>query len=194
MIGVVLCGGKSTRMGTDKGLLKLHAGTWAQTAFDKLSTLQVPVLLSVNNDQLPAYRQVFPGAELVCDKASLEIRGPLSGVLSTHLTHPGKDLFVLACDLPLMEETVLQEILAAYRKQPLYDVWLFKNDSDYEPLCGIYSAGGLARVSTMYDNGQLAKHSMKYILEHLDVFSVPLKEEYKKAFRNFNAHAELNGL
>jgi molybdopterin-guanine dinucleotide biosynthesis protein A len=36
MLGIILCGGQSLRMGRDKGLLKLEAKTWAQTAIDKM--------------------------------------------------------------------------------------------------------------------------------------------------------------
>ena len=44
MIGVVLCGGNSTRMGSDKGLLKEEEETWAELAGRKLKALQLPVL------------------------------------------------------------------------------------------------------------------------------------------------------
>ena len=48
MLGIVLCGGQSLRMGKDKGLLKLEAKTWAQTAIDKIAVLNFPVKISVN--------------------------------------------------------------------------------------------------------------------------------------------------
>jgi hypothetical protein len=32
------------------------------------------------------------------------------------------------------------------------------------------------------------------MLYHINAFMLPIREEQKKAFRNFNAHAELNGL
>ncbi len=47
MIGLILCGGQSSRMGSDKGLLKLEAKTWAQTAIDKMEILHIPVKISV---------------------------------------------------------------------------------------------------------------------------------------------------
>ena len=72
MIGIILCGGQSSRMGSDKGLLKLEANTWAQTAVDKLSILDTPVKLSVNRQQLNDYAEVFAADDLVVDAASLQ--------------------------------------------------------------------------------------------------------------------------
>ncbi len=194
MVGVILCGGQSSRMGTDKGLIKLEAKTWAQTAFDKLSALQFPVKLSVNKQQYNDYTSVFPPADIITDTDQLQVKGPLLGVLSTHLKYPGEDIFVFACDMPLMEPFLLQELWASYQTNPGPDAFVFTNDGEPEPLCGVYKASGLAKILTLYHSQQLSRHSMKFMLDHINVFTLPLPDAHKKCFRNFNAHAELNGL
>jgi len=194
MLGVILCGGKSTRMGSDKGLLKLHAGTWAQTAVEKLGALEMCVVLSVNCSQYRDYSPIFTIEQLVKDNEELDVHGPLSGVLSVHLKYPQQDLFVLACDMPLMENKILSQLLDAYRNNMTYDAFVFTNEGEPEPLCAIYRANGLAQIVQMLQKGQLTKHSMKFTIEHLDSFSIPLQDEQKRYFRNFNALAELNGL
>ena len=194
MLGVVLCGGQSTRMGTDKGLLKLHANTWAQTAIDKLSELQLPIIISVNKSQLEEYCTIFLPEQLVTDNYSLDIRGPLSGVLSVHIQYPTEDLVLLACDMPLMETVLLKELVKAYHEHPANDAFVFTNDGEPEPLCGIYKASGLALILQLYQNKQIPKFSMKYMLEQVSAFTIPVGDDKKKCFRNFNAHAELNGL
>lgn len=194
MLAVVLCGGQSSRMGSDKGLLKLEAKTWAQTAIDKMLLMNLPVKLSVNEQQLSQYAEVFELKQLVQDDNSLPIRGPVLGLMSCHLAHLPEDLFVLACDLPLMESIILQKLKEHFNLNPGYDAYVFTNNGEAEPLCGIYTAMGLAHVYELLMKGELKKYSMKFMLEHLNVCSIPLQENEKKYFRNFNAHAELNGL
>jgi molybdopterin-guanine dinucleotide biosynthesis protein A len=193
MKGVVLCGGQSIRMGTDKGLLKLQAGTWAQTAVDKMAGLPLPVVLSVNEEQYNSYSTVFTIEQLVKDNETINVRGPLRGVLSVHAQYPDADLFVLACDMPLMETAVLKQLFRYYEMQTA-DAFVYTNDGVYEPLCGIYTAKGLSHIRGLQKTNQLLKHSMKYMLEHVNTFSIPLATDQKKYFRNFNAHAELKGL
>ncbi len=194
MLGIILCGGQSSRMGSDKGLLKLEAGTWAQTAIDKMNVLDIPVKISVNNNQYPEYASVFSPDLLIADDLSLPLSGPLLGVLSSHLQHPGEDLFVLACDMPLMEPALLKALYTQYTRTPKSEAYVFLNDGEPEPLCGIYTAQGLSGIPGMLRDGRLIRHSMKFMLDHLAVHSVAVLAEQKKYFRNFNAHAELNGL
>lgn len=193
MIGVILCGGQSSRMGSDKGLLKLHANTWAQTAVDILAEFQLPVVISVNKNQYTDYATIFSLEQLITDNDSLQIKGPLAGLLSVHLQYPAEDLLLFACDMPLMETSLIKELMAIYNQQTA-DAFVYTNDGESEPLCGIYKYSGLKHILQLYQSNQLSKHSMKFMLEHVNTHFIPLTDDKKKCFRNFNAHAELNGL
>jgi molybdopterin-guanine dinucleotide biosynthesis protein A len=194
MLGVVLCGGRSTRMGTDKGLIHTSPGTFAQAAVQKLSSLGLPVIISVNTDQYDTYRSFFTDSALLKDRSSLSIKGPLLGVLSAHLNRPDEDLFILACDMPLMESFLLKELTEAYSQNPSKGAFVFTTKGEPEPLCGIYTARMLASFLNLHNKGHLNKHSMKYLLEHSDVLAIPAPAVYEKYFTNVNTHAALNGL
>ena len=194
MIGVVLCGGQSTRMGTDKGLLKANANTWAEAAVNKLKALSIDIKISVNTKQFAGYSNVFPADILIADNDSLKIKGPLCGILSVHIQHPSQDLLVLACDMPLMETEILEELLPYYRLHSDAEAFVFTNDGEPEPLCGIYKAKGLIHIHHLYKTGHLPKYSMKNVLESIPTFLISPSPDKKKFFSNFNTHAELNGL
>jgi molybdenum cofactor guanylyltransferase len=194
MLGLILCGGKSSRMGTDKGLILHNSFTWATTAAKKLASLDIPVVFSINSEQESDYKKSLPAEVLVKDNSTLLIKGPLAGLLSSHLLKPTEDIFVFACDLLQMQTHLLQELLLASLNQPGFGAYLFKNENEYEPLCGIYKAAALAGIYTLYQQNSLSRHSMKFALEHLRVFSIPVKEHNLIFFKNFNSHADRNGL
>ena len=194
MLGVVLCGGQSTRMTSDKGLLTLNEDTWAQISANKLKTLGVQVAISVNRSQVDAYSLIFPREQLVADNDELQIKGPLCGILSVHVQHPEQDLFVLACDMPMMQTDLLTALLVQYQKNILADSFIYSNDGELEPLCGIYRSKGLARIMHLYLSEQFPKHSMKYMLEQIKVHFTPVPGNRQECFRNFNTRTELNGL
>lgn len=103
MTGVILCGGQSTRMGTDKGLIPCPEGIWARAAFNKMAALHLPVVVSINPSQYGEYSHFFSAAELITDDQSLSLAGPLLALLSVHRHIPAEDLLVLACDMPMIQ-------------------------------------------------------------------------------------------
>nr|WP_294871623.1 molybdenum cofactor guanylyltransferase [uncultured Pedobacter sp.] len=193
MIGVVLSGGQSLRMGKDKGLLQNGQQTWAQQAFAKLSSLQIPVAISVNTLQLPIYQTVFSTSSLITDEPVLSIGGPLRGILSVHLIYPKEDLLVLACDMINMEVDLLDFVVQQYEDKPA-DALVFMKEKQSEPLCGIYSAKALDKVYALYMNQELHKHSMKYALEQLDACYLPVPKKWKAYFDNYNTISDLNNI
>ncbi|HMO60592.1 MAG TPA: molybdenum cofactor guanylyltransferase [Ferruginibacter sp.] len=195
MVGLVLCGGQSLRMGTDKGLLQQHGGiSWAEVAARKLASFNMPVYFSVNQQQQQAYAaHLNPGA-LITDCEHLQLKGPLLGLLTAHLHMPEKDIAVLACDMPLMNTDVLHKLYTTYTHEPQYDAYHFTNNGEPEPLCAIYRSALLAKILCLLQQDELAKHSMKYMIGICHAHSMPLLDEEKNCFQNFNAHADLNGL
>ncbi len=194
MIGVVLCGGQSSRMGSDKGLLNTNGIAWAQMAIGKLSSLQIPVVLCVNKLQYGIYKATFSSATIITDDDSLTLNGPLLGVMTAHHQHPMEHLFVLACDMSLMESSLLADLYNCSLQNDGYDGFVFINEDAVEPLCAIYCANGLTAIAEMHRKGLLKRHSMKYMIENLHIFFLPVTAIQKKYFTNFNTHADLNGL
>ena len=186
MLGVILCGGNSTRMGKDKGLIPVDTKTWAGLAIEKMTALGIPVALSVNDRQHPIYRQIFSSQHIIPDNPVFSLKGPLAGLLSVHADSPAEDIFVLACDLPLMEPSLLENLYQRRKQQDKAQVYLYTNDAGPEPLCAIYSASGLDLITGLYQAQQLARDSMKYALNQLVVEVLSIPEDKKKCFENFN--------
>lgn len=183
--GVVLCGGKSSRMGSDKGLMKAEQLTWSESALTKLSLLRIPVTVSINNDQRSLYEKVFSPNILVPD--ALNIGGPLNGILSVHLQYPGYDLLVLACDLVKLDPMLVRRLFDEYRIHGnRYDYYVYSTRQGLEPLCGIYTSQALKGLYENVQSGRLRKFGLKNFLLNGNTLITPCEETHQEQFMNFN--------
>lgn len=181
-------------MQEDKGLLPAGNITWAENMARMVQPFCHSVVISVNAAQ-ESYAAALPSFTLVTDEAGLQIRGPLQGLLSVHMHFPEEDLFLLACDMQQMKPDVLQRLEQQYRASGEKDAWVYASPKGgYEPLAGIYSAVALAKMLRRHHHQPLAKPSMKYLLEQLDVSAISLPAEWEKCFANFNTPADRKAL
>jgi molybdenum cofactor guanylyltransferase len=192
LLGVVLCGGQSTRMGNDKGLIQFNGTTWAQIARDKLSSLSLETILSINQNQLSPYSTFINTSDLIIDHSEINVGGPLKGLFSIHSKFPEHDLLVLACDLPKMQLEVLNELMDQYTQQIMADAIVFTKNDRIEPLCGIYRASGLSKIYSAYLENKLVRHSMIKALEALSTHFISIKPEWESSFQNMNSVEDLS--
>ncbi len=209
LLGVLMCGGKSTRMGRDKGLIPFLDKTWASLGAEKLSALGIPVAYAINPGQASHYLGLLnerppepwtrsptlttneptpltDGPVLIMDDPDLPVGGPLLGLLSVHRRFPEEVIFLLACDLPFMEEDVLQELLKAYGQNPGYDAYQFGTQEAPEPVCAIYKASALENI-TGKEGGN---SSLKYWLAKWNVLRIPIPAGKEHCFSNINTPEE----
>ncbi len=182
MIGVVLCGGESKRMGSDKGLLSVGSLTWAEHAEAKLAELDIPVVISINQTQLPNYSHIYNTEKLIID--TINVKGPLKGLLSVHQYYPDDDLMLLACDMIDMDVDTLQELKKNYYINPHFDYYLYQCDGFMEPLCAVYPAETLKALIKIIDTSELTHFSMHRIIKESNYKTIEIKE--KEKFSNYN--------
>ena len=104
LFGLVLAGGKSTRMGSDKSQIQYHGIPHQEHLYKLLESVCDEVFLSVRPEQLESVPSDF---KAVADNN--QHRGPFNGILSAHADNPNDAWLVLACDLPLIDaETIIQ--------------------------------------------------------------------------------------
>jgi molybdopterin-guanine dinucleotide biosynthesis protein A len=181
-------------MGKDKGLLLFKNQTWAQVAHKKVSAIHLQTVLSIDSSQFQNYSSVFLKEQLVPDQPGLNMAGPLLGIVSVHCRFPGEDLLVLACDLPNMQSVVLEELLWQFRMNDVYEAIAFKVREQIEPLCGIYTAKGLAKILSSHEKNTLMQHSMMHVLETLHTQYIVPQESWSPFFKNMNSISDLGDL
>ena len=145
--GLVLAGGRSERMQTDKGALHYHGLDQRQHTADLLREFCPDVRVSVRPDQaadLPAGLVALPDTFLGL--------GPLGGLLSAFQADPNAAWLVLACDLPFLTRATLDFLVA--NRQPARAATSFRSPWDEfpEPLVSIWeprSYGQLLRFLSL---------------------------------------------
>ena len=98
--GIVLCGGKSTRMGVAKATLPFGPETMLQRVVRLLGTIVSPIVAVAARDQeLPA----LP-ADVIVTRDEREARGPLEGLRAGLKALPASvdAAYVTSCDVPLL--------------------------------------------------------------------------------------------
>lgn len=181
LLGVVLCGGESKRMGSDKGLLQDNGKIWAEKISEKLKHQNIPVVISINRDQQAVYGKILNQEELVIDQ--LPMHGPLNGLLTVHQQFPSKDILLMACDLIDMNDIILKELITAY-EQNVGDYFAYEEDNFFQPLCAIYTSDAIGSLLERLTSGSLANYSFQYILNNGRTYR--LHSSLKKAFTNYN--------
>ncbi len=189
LLGLAVCGGQSSRMGTDKGLLRCQDRSWAQVACDTLQSLHVPVYVSIHPSQQEVYLPFFPASQLLTD--AVPFRGPLAAMLTAHRFAPHADWLVLACDLPDMKPDVLTVLTQSYTQNAAYEAFVYEKNGYWEPLCGLYTARILQKINDLFEQGQLPRHSMKYLLEQAHTYTIHLPENRAEVFQNYNTPTDL---
>ena len=132
--GLVLAGGRSTRMQRDKAALEYEGRSQLERAVDLLTPLVERVFVSVRRDQtVEPLRARF--AQIV---DSGEVAGPIAGIMAAQAHHPDAAWLVLACDLPLLDRVTLEHLLRSRRPERQATAYRSAHDGLPEPLCAIY--------------------------------------------------------
>lgn len=129
---LILAGGKSSRMGTDKAMLPFGGRTLLECVYDICSSVCDEVLIAVGNSRTPN-SDVPPGARVSVDPGE----GPLIPIADALEQVGGNGLlFVTACDTPLLMPGVLELLFhrAAQHRGAVAIV-----GERYQPLSAVYS-------------------------------------------------------
>ncbi len=138
LYGLVLVGGKSTRMKQDKASLKYHGQEQSVYCFNLLNRFCSKVFLSNRKEQKESSGQ--KGFPQIHDAAAFLDIGPLAGILSAMEKYPKVSWLVLACDIPFVDEKTIQYLID--HRNPVKIATAFKSVHDNlpEPLCAIYES------------------------------------------------------
>jgi molybdenum cofactor guanylyltransferase len=148
--GIVLCGGKSTRMGVAKATLAFGPETMLQRVVRLLSTVVGPVVVVAARDQqLPE----LP-ANAVVTRDERDERGPLEALRAGLKALPeGVDAaYVTSCDVPLLEPAFAARMFTLLGDE---DIAVMEIDGFTHPLSAVYRRSVLPHIESLLDQNRL---------------------------------------
>jgi molybdopterin-guanine dinucleotide biosynthesis protein A len=144
---IIMAGGKSTRMGTDKSMLPIEGRPIIKGICERLSTCFEQILISADNKD----KFEFLGCEVVPDK--IPGQGPLMGIASALEASSNELNFIVACDIPRMELRRVRRIIFEAATEEHDIVVPVALDGQYEPLFAVYRKSALRAVNKVLASG-----------------------------------------
>ena len=143
---IVLCGGRSTRMGQDKGSLNIHGKPMIIHVIETLAMVADEIVIVLHDEnQVDDYKQLF---DLLSsnNKTKLKIctdilkdQGPLAGILTGLKNIKSDKAMIIPCDSPFVTEFFVNKMFS-FSKKGNFEAFVPRwSNGDLEPLHSIYN-------------------------------------------------------
>ncbi|RYG73566.1 molybdenum cofactor guanylyltransferase [Lentibacillus lipolyticus] len=169
--GIVLAGGKSSRMGTNKSLLPIDGKPSITHVTNELKKFSQQTAVITND---PA-SYTFLELDMYSDR--YEGMGPLAGI-EAGLHYSSADVCAFAaCDMPFIDRKVYRLLLQSMGS---YDAVIPVYDNKMHPLAGVYRKRVLPRIQNLLDDDQ---RKVRTLFRHINVL-------YVSDYKNIPSHVQ----
>ena len=181
--GIILCGGKSSRMLTNKALLKLNGRTVIEIIAEKMKSIFSEVLISTNgiNDykflNLPLIKDIFTH------------KGPLAGIHSALKYSSTEKNFIISCDMPLVSCELIN-FIATYNSDK--KIILPETEGRIQQLCGIYSKSISPIIEMIISNSEKNKNIKGSVFDLIERVSADIVNVESLTFYDNNIFLNMN--
>jgi molybdopterin-guanine dinucleotide biosynthesis protein A len=181
--GVILAGGRSSRMGRDKASLIVSGVPLFEGVLTVLQRVFAEVLIAGDRPdlcrpQVPCLTDLYPGSAL-------------GGLYTALLAARTPFIFAAACDLPYPDPRLIRAILA---RREGYDVVVPCTPRGLEPLFALYGKGCLAPMREQLEAGRLRICELFARLRVRHVEAAELPPGWERALCNLNTPEDLRRL
>lgn len=177
--GLILAGGRSSRMGRDKSLISYHGKPQREFLFDLLSSFCGEVFISCKDGD------VIPDSlNPLTDR--FDIDSPLNGILSAFTKDPTCSWLAVAVDMPFVNSDTLKYLLGHRDTNKVATCFRDSEGEKPEPLLTLWEPGAFPLLKSFYEEGNI---SPRNFLELNDICMLTIPD--KKALLNINSEEEL---
>jgi molybdenum cofactor guanylyltransferase len=180
--GILLSGGKSSRMGEDKAFMRYQNRYLYEFSLSILKLFSEEILLSSGNPR-------FKHLEYPCIVDEISNLGPLGGIFSCLRLIKNEYAIVLPCDMPFITEKIVKFLI---ENSDGFDITIALNHENHpEPLIGIYSSSLIPAIEEMIHSNQ---YKMQELFLRANTNFVKIPDIKPESFRNINYPEDFNSL
>lgn len=151
LTGLVLCGGQSVRMGSDKAFLTYHKKPQYLHVADMLSLVCNQVFISCNQQQNAWLSNDY---KYILDNTTFGNSGPIGGLLTAFEELTNAAIFVVGCDYPYFTKNDMMALVASRNSNFLTTSYLNLESGFTEPLLAIYEKQCAEKLFSYFNNGE----------------------------------------
>ncbi len=181
LTGILLAGGKSLRMGTDKALKELFEYPMIIYPLRMLRNFCTEILISANDERFN-----FLGHEVVADH--IKNIGPIAGLYSCLEESSNFNNIAVACDMPFINGTLLRKMT---RTSNDFDAIVPVLNNKPEPLYALYRKSILPKIS---ENIQCRVYAIRELLQKANVCYMEVEKHETIEFFNINTLSEVSAV
>lgn len=180
--GIILAGGKSSRMGSDKGIVNLNGKKFIEHILEAVLPNVNEVLIIANNDNFNNL-----GYKVIKDK--IKDCGPLGGIYTGLMNSKTENNIIVSCDIPFINSDLVKYIIENTSNADI-TVPIYKGN--IEPLCAVYTKRTSDQIYNLIMNKDLKiQNILKYFITK-ELFITKMQKFYTdKLFVNINTPEEL---
>jgi molybdopterin-guanine dinucleotide biosynthesis protein A len=149
LYGLLLTGGRSTRMKRDKARLEYAGKPQLDRAMELIAPLVSRAFVSVRAEQRDDPQRT--AYETIADLRS--DLGPLGGIQAAFHAYPSSAWLVLACDLPFLDAATVRHLIERRAVTRLATAYRSAANGLPEPLCAIYEPASRASLEEWIAQG-----------------------------------------
>jgi len=179
--GIVLAGGKSSRMGSDKGLLQYNGKCMVEHALNALKPVVDELFIVANNPaytrfSYPVYADILPDC------------GPMGGIFTGLSLSKHSENIILSCDIPHVDSSLISRLLDVNTDA---QVRVPRHHEKVEPLCAVYHKSCAETLKQLLHKKEL---KMKNALSHFRVvyLDLPSDAHTEWIFKNLNFPSDIH--
>ena len=195
---IVLAGGQSKRMGTDKAFLDYKGKPFLRHILENLSSVSDNIVVVVNRDFKDYETIIKDIPQVILVKDLYPYEGPLNGIISAKSEIKNKEVFISTCDIPILS---IEFIKYLAKKIDGYDMVLPVVDSKKQPFNTIYKTKTLEIAEKLFNEGNRSlmkwiDNLKKIIINQSEIRqfknaifmykSINTPEDYKNFIKNFS--------